>query len=162
MRTLGQGRTSRGGRTLRCLGMRKYLLPAALVAALVAAGLYFDLRSSPTHYTLAKTQACFLGAGLKAVPVPNNALPSSEGHLEVTLRRGFGNIYIAFGRDAKEALAVKGRAVQLAVNTLKAHHAGLPRAYVVASVRLKANVFYYSDQGAVTVEAQQTIESCLR
>jgi hypothetical protein len=142
--------------------VRPYLIiPAVLVAVLVAVGLYFDLRGS-SQYTLLNTQTCFVAHGYKAVAVTDKALPSSGGQLYVTLKqRGFGHIYIDFGRNAAEALAIRQRAMDLAEGSLKAHHAGEPLVQLLSGVRVQKNVFFYSDQGAVTVEAQQEIDTCL-
>jgi hypothetical protein len=145
--------------------MSRFVLPAAIVALFLGASiavLAAVLNRGSSLYTLAKTRSCLIAAGHPAVATANPALPASGGHLTVTLIRGFGEIYIAFGKNAKEALAIRDRAVELALRSLAAHHAGLPRSEIIAGTRTNRNVFYYSSLGAVSLESAGLIDPCLR
>ena len=153
-------------RPIRSRRVSRFVLPSAIVVlflggsiAVLAAVLK---RGSAPLYTLAKTRSCLIEAGHPAVATPNTALPATGGHLTVTLIRGFGDIYIAFGKDAAEALAIRDRAVKLAERSLAAHHAGYPRSEIIAGTRTNRNVFYFSSNGAVSLEAAGFIDPCLR
>jgi hypothetical protein len=111
-------------------------------------------------YSRVRTQRCLNAQpGLHAYNNPNNqVVMGSGGELRVTFGFGRDWIYVAFGKDAAEARAIRERAVEAATS----HNAKLDRKTVLASVRLKRNVFYYADGGPVTIAEGRQIEACLR
>ena len=108
-------------------------------------------------YSLERTKTCLHGTGANASSVQNPAISGSRGDLKVTFGYGAGALYLAFGKDAAEARALENRAISLAVT-----HEKLDRATVLAGVRLRANVFYYSANGPVSIVLNRRVTSCLR
>jgi len=117
-------------------------------------------------YSLVSTKACLNRAGVKTVSVKNPALSATAGNLQATFGFGTGQIDMAFGKDSAEALALEARAV-----TLAEHHLGLSdrkplladiRKTLLADVRVRGNVFYYSPQGPVTAIVNAKVVACLR
>jgi hypothetical protein len=134
------------------------VLAVVVVAAIAGCG------GGGSTYSLARTQACFKGKSIPAVVDVNHALEGSGGDLEVSIGTApeFTDIFIVFGRNAKEALAIENRAVNLAEKSLTARHLTYPRSAVLAGVQLKKNVFYYSDSEAVSETVRDAIDACLR
>lgn len=111
------------------------------------------------YYSLARTQRCLNKAGLHAYRNPGNkVVMGSRGELRVVFGFGSDWIYIAFGRDAREAIAIQNRAVAATLH----HYPRVSRKTVIDSVRLRRNVFYYADGGPVTQAEGRRIDACLR
>lgn len=112
-----------------------------------------------TTYTLAKTRKCLdASAGIHAYLNNNKIVNGSGGELRVDFGYGFQWIYIAFGKDSREAKAIEQHAVAV---TLK-HDDKLDRKTVVSGVRRKGNVFYYADGGPVTEVEGSQVDACLK
>jgi hypothetical protein len=111
-------------------------------------------------YTLAKTKKCLdASAGVHAyLNNKNTIVKGSGGELRVDFGYGFQWIYIAFGKDPKEAQAIEQHAVAA---TLK-HDDKLDRKTVLSGVRRKGNVFYYADGGPVTEVEGSQVDACLK
>lgn len=118
----------------------------------------------PSPYSLARTRSCFHGEGVPAVQVTNRALPGSQGNLLISLgaRFGLAQVYLVFGRDAKEAAATENHAVDLAESTFKARSLYMSRSAVRAGVEVTRNVFVYSASGPIAENVRGAIHSCLR
>ncbi len=136
--------------TVRCLGISS----VALVLAALAAG----CGSKGAHgYSLAPTEKCLNSTGARASPVTNQLLKGSEGNLKVQFTYGTEDIYIVFGKNATEAIAIQNRAVtQTEIN----EH--IDRNTILGGVTQTGNVFYYSDYGPLTAVGRQKITACLR
>jgi hypothetical protein len=140
--------------------MRPAFVGLALAAAftLAACGDSKHAAVEPGGYTLAATMRCLdASSGVHAYTFHNKAVQGSGGELRVTFGYGLAWIYMAFGRDAEEAHAIEQRAVATAVG-----HEHIQAQTVQAGVRLRRNVFYYSDSGPVTVVEGSKIDRCLR
>jgi ABC-type phosphate transport system substrate-binding protein len=109
-------------------------------------------------YSLKATQRCLDNAGKHAYLHHDSVVSGTGGGLRVVFGGGFQWIYMVFGQDAKEAAAIRDRAVAATLS----HEHGLARKTVLAGVRLHGNVFYYSDGGPVSQVEGSQIESCLR
>jgi hypothetical protein len=133
-------------------------LAVVLVAAIAGCG------GRSSTYSLTRTQSCFKGKGVPAVVDINHALEGSGGDLEVSIGTppALTDVFIVFGRDAKEAASIESRAVNLAEKSLTARHLNFPRSAVLAGVQLNKNVFYYSDTEAVSETVRDAIDACLR
>ncbi len=113
--------------------------------------------TTPPSYSLASTKACFNKLGDTAAPVKNSAISGSLGDLKVQFPEyGTSEIYIAFGKDTAEAKALEDRAITLAVS-----HENLDRQTVLAGVRQRGNVFYYSPNGPVSIILTHRVTACL-
>ena len=126
----------------------------ALLLAYVAAGCGGG--GGGGGFTLQATKKCLEAAGHTALLDPKMTVSGSQGNLMVKFGYGVENIYIAFGKDDSEAKSLENTAVDLAVR-----HEHIPRATVLAGVRVDRNVFYYADYGAVTGVLDGYITSCL-
>jgi hypothetical protein len=141
--------------------MRLALAAPALAAAVALAGCGGSKHAAtvaPGGYTLAATQKCLdTASGIHAYAFRNKVVSGSAGELRVTFGYGLAWIYMVFGRDAHEAKAIEGRAVAATVQ-----HEHIRAQTVRAGVRVRRNVFYYSDSGPVTVIEGSKIDGCLR
>ncbi len=134
------------------------VLGAALlvaVAALLASGCG---GSGGGKYSLSATQQCLNGIkGLHAIPQQNRFLAASGGNLKITFGYGTPVVYLVFGKNTSEAKKLEERGVAQAER-----YQSIPRQVILDGVAQKANVFYYSDEGALTQVARSKVEACLR
>jgi hypothetical protein len=156
--------------------IRASYAPRAVAAALTAVALAVCLAGcgsgakksassdSSAPYDLAATKACLAKEpGVQAFLNPGNkAIGGSKGELRVTFGYGRQWIYIAFGRDAKEAQTIENRAIAV---TLEHENKGkkiiLTRKMVLSGVRVRRNVFYYADGGPVGALEGGKVVRCL-
>jgi hypothetical protein len=137
---------------------------AAGSLALIVTGALAGCGGGSSGYSLARTQACFKSKGFEAVALTNRALPGSGGNLRISLGPNFGmqDVFIVFGRNAKEANATELRAVNLTEKSLTQRHLLMPRSAIRAGVEVTRNVFYYSDTGPIAQNVRDDVQSCLR
>jgi hypothetical protein len=135
---------------VRCFGISLLALGCAALAA--------GCGSKGGHgYSLVPTQQCLNKSGATASKVKNQLLPGSQGNLQVKFTYGTEDIYIVFGKNAAEAVALQNRAVtQTEIN----EH--IDRNTILSGVTQTKNVFYYSDYGPLTAVGRQKITACLR
>ena len=148
------------GATLRWPAMRR--LAAAGVLALGFAAAVSGCGGS-SDYSLANTKACFTSKGQTATELANKYLPGSAGNLRVFFGRNLGNIYVfmVFGKNHSEAQATENKAVNLAMASFKKKNLLMTRANVLAGIEVDRNVFYYSNTGAIPLNIQQAVNTCL-
>ena len=137
---------------------------AAGSLALIVTGALAGCGGGSSGYSLARTQACFKSKGFDAVSQTNKALPGTGGNLRISLGPNFGmeDVYLVFGRNAKEASQTETRAVNLTEQTFQKRHLLMPRSAIVAGVEISRNVFYYSDSGPIAQNVRNDVQSCLR
>jgi hypothetical protein len=124
-------------------------------AALLASGCG---GSGGGKYSLSATQQCLNGIkGLHAIPQQNRFLAASGGNLKITFGYGTPVVYLVFGKNTSEAKKLEERGVAQAER-----YQAIPRKVILDGVAQKANVFYYSDEGALTQVARAKVEACLR
>ncbi len=129
-------------------------------------------------YTLSATQACLKKARFQATVAANRFLPGSAGNLRVQLTNSANTllapsnlsggestdefVFLVFDKNAAQALATQEKAVTLAVQSTEHQSILMTRSAARAGVGLTKNVFYYSDNGALTPGERTKITSCLR
>jgi hypothetical protein len=155
IRPLPRRARRRGRAPIRSASLRFVPLAAGLVALAGCGG-------GAHGYTLAASKACFSKDGYLSASVTNQALPGSGGDLRVSFSLpGAEDVYLVFGRDAKEAMALEGHAVALAERSFASHHEIFPRSAVLAGVQVSGNVFYYSATGAISQSERTKVAACL-
>ncbi len=94
---------------------------------------------------------------MHATPQKNPFLDATGGNLKITF--GYGNpvVYVVFGKNASEAKKLHDKAI---AQTLR--YQAIEKQVIIDGVGKKANVFYYSDAGPVTLYARGKLEACLR
>jgi hypothetical protein len=129
--------------------------------------------AAAAHYTLQATEGCLRAAGYTAARDANPSLEGSEGNLKVFFPSGGAavppsgahggfNVYVVFGRDPREAYAIRHHAVDLTMKSFAAEGVTYTRHYVLEGVQLTANAFVYSSQGPLTSTERSRVDACLR